>query len=120
MAQNKGKSPRSSVDVEFSGEGATLPKILDALIVNRADGSILYLEVQQHLGENKVRTISMDSTDGLERGIEVIDLGHTIEMPIGEGIKGRLFNVVGTAIDGLAQSKRLSLSTAGPRPSLKT
>ncbi len=106
MAQNKGKVSQvigPVVDVEFSGEGATLPKILDALIVNRRDGSILYLEVQQHLGQNKVRTISMDSTDGLERGIEVIDLGHTIEMPTGEGIKGRLFNVVGTAIDGLAQ-----------------
>lgn len=106
MAQNKGKVAQvigPVVDVEFSGEGAQLPKILDALIVNRRDGSILYLEVQQHLGENKVRTISMDSTDGLERGIEVIDLGHTIEMPTGEGIKGRLFNVVGTAIDGLAQ-----------------
>lgn len=106
MAQNKGKVAQvigPVVDVEFSGEGVQLPKILDALIVNRKDGSILYLEVQQHLGENKVRTISMDSTDGLERGIEVIDLGHTIEMPTGEGIKGRLFNVVGTAIDGLAQ-----------------
>ncbi|MBK9448403.1 MAG: F0F1 ATP synthase subunit beta [Bacteroidetes bacterium] len=106
MAQNKGKVAQvigPVVDVEFSGEGVQLPKILDALIVNRRDGSILYLEVQQHLGENKVRTISMDSTDGLERGIEVIDLGHTIEMPTGEGIKGRLFNVVGTAIDGLAQ-----------------
>jgi F-type H+-transporting ATPase subunit beta len=106
MAQNTGKVAQvigPVVDVEFSGKGAKLPKILDALIVNRRDGSILYLEVQQHLGENKVRTISMDSTDGLERGIEVIDLGHTIEMPTGEGIKGRLFNVVGTAIDGLAQ-----------------
>ncbi|MFN8397746.1 MAG: F0F1 ATP synthase subunit beta [Bacteroidia bacterium] len=106
MAQNKGKVAQvigPVVDVEFSGEGATLPKILDALIVNRQGGSVLYLEVQQHLGENKVRAISMDSTDGLERGMEVIDLGHTIEMPTGDGIKGRLFNVVGTAIDGLPQ-----------------
>jgi F-type H+/Na+-transporting ATPase subunit beta len=106
MAQNTGKVSQvigPVVDVEFSGEGAKLPKILDALTVTRADGSLIYLEVQQHLGENKVRTISMDSTDGMERGMLVVDLGHTIEMPTGEGIKGRLFNVVGTAIDGLTQ-----------------
>ncbi|MEM7039047.1 MAG: F0F1 ATP synthase subunit beta, partial [Bacteroidota bacterium] len=106
MAENKGKVAQvigPVVDVEFSGEGASLPKILNALTVARQDGSSLYLEVQQHLGENKVRAISMDSTDGLERGMDVIDLGHTIEMPTGEGIKGRLFNVVGTAIDGLPQ-----------------
>lgn len=104
MAQNKGKITQiigPVIDVEFSGEGATLPKILDALIVIRNDGSSLYLEVQQHLGENKVRTISMDSTDGLERGLTVIDLDRTIEMPTGDGIRGRLFNVVGEAIDGL-------------------
>ena len=121
MAQNKGKVSQvigPVVDVEFSGEGATLPKILDALIINRKDGSTLYLEVQQHLGENKVRTISMDTTDGMERGMEVIDLGHTIEMPTGDGIKGRLFNVVGTAIDGLDQPdspKGYSIHRAAPK-----
>ena len=91
------------VDAEFSGEGANLPKILDAMTIQKKDGSTLYLEVQQHLGENKVRAIAMDSTDGLERGMEVVDLGHTIEMPTGDAIRGRLFNVVGTAIDGLPQ-----------------
>ncbi len=108
MAVNKGRVAQvigPVVDVEFSGEGANLPKILDALTINKHDGSTLYLEVQQHLGENKVRAISMDSTDGLERGMEVLDLGRTIEMPTGDGIRGRLFNVVGTAIDGLPQPK---------------
>jgi F-type H+-transporting ATPase subunit beta len=106
MSVNKGKVSQvigPVVDVEFSGEGATLPKIYDALNVVRANGTVLVLEVQQHLGENKVRAISMDSTDGLERGMEVIDLGETIMMPTGEGIRGRLFNVVGQAIDGLPQ-----------------
>ncbi|HHG83765.1 MAG TPA: F0F1 ATP synthase subunit beta, partial [Bacteroidetes bacterium] len=110
MAENKGKVSQvigPVVDVEFSGEGTTLPKILDALTIQKHDGSILYLEVQQHLGENKVRTISMDATDGLERGMEVLDLGHTIEMPTGDGIKGRLFNVIGQAIDGLPQPDSL-------------
>ncbi|MCB9233392.1 MAG: F0F1 ATP synthase subunit beta [Bacteroidia bacterium] len=104
MAQNKGKVAQvigPVVDVEFSGEGSTLPKILNALTITRKDGSLIYLEVQQHLGENRVRTISMDSTDGLERGMEVQDLARTIEMPTGDAIKGRLFNVVGDAIDGL-------------------
>ena len=106
MAVNKGKVAQvigPVVDVSFSGEGATLPKILNALTITRPNGSVLVLEVQQHLGENKVRTISMDSTDGLERGMEVVDLGQTIQMPTGNGIRGRLFNVVGQAIDGLAQ-----------------
>jgi len=106
MAENKGKVSQvigPVVDVEFSGEGASLPRILNALTVKKHDGSSLYLEVQQHLGENKVRAISMDATDGLERGMEVVDLGRTIEMPTGDGIRGRLFNVVGTAIDGLPQ-----------------
>lgn len=106
MAVNKGKVAQvigPVVDVSFSGEGATLPKILNALTITRPNGSVLVLEVQQHLGENKVRAISMDSTDGLERGMEVVDLGQTIQMPTGNGIRGRLFNVVGQAIDGLAQ-----------------
>ena len=106
MAENKGKVAQvigPVVDVDFSAENAKVPRILNALTVQKHDGSTLYLEVQQHLGENKVRAISMDSTDGLERGMEVLDLGHTIEMPTGDGIRGRLFNVVGTAIDGLAQ-----------------
>ncbi|HMU68837.1 MAG TPA: F0F1 ATP synthase subunit beta, partial [Chitinophagales bacterium] len=81
------------VDVAF--EEGSLPEILNALEVKRENGEALYLEVQQHLGEDSVRTIAMDSTDGLVRGAEVIDLGKNISMPTGDAIRGRLFNVVG-------------------------
>lgn len=91
------------VDVSFSGENAKLPNILDALEITRPNGQKLVLECQQHLGEDRVRTIAMDSTEGLSRGVEVVDLGMPIQMPTGEGIKGRLFNVVGEAIDGIVQ-----------------
>jgi len=91
------------IDVDFSGDDISLPKILNALAVKKEDGTELTLEVQQHLGENRVRTIAMDATDGLRRGLEVVDKGSSIEMPTGEGIKGRLFNVVGKAIDGIPQ-----------------
>jgi F-type H+/Na+-transporting ATPase subunit beta len=89
------------VDVSFAAENAKLPNILDALTVEKSNGQKLVLEVQQHLGEDRVRTISMDSTDGLVRGMNVLDTGAPIKMPTGEAIKGRLFNVVGEAIDGL-------------------
>lgn len=91
------------VDVSFDAEGSTLPNILDALYVNKADGTKIVLEVQQHLGEGRVRTIAMEATDGLTRGMEVLDMGSPIKMPIGDDIKGRLFNVVGEAIDGIEQ-----------------
>ncbi len=89
------------VDVSFEAEGAKLPKILDALTVTKSDGTVVVLECQQHLGEESVRTIAMDGTDGLVRGMEVIDTASPIKMPIGEDIKGRLFNVVGDPIDGI-------------------
>jgi F-type H+-transporting ATPase subunit beta len=88
------------VDVRFE-RGTTLPNIFDALEVYRADGSRVVLEVQSHVGENAIRAISMDSTDGFTRGMEVISTGTSIKMPVGEKIKGRLFNVVGEAIDGI-------------------
>ena len=91
------------IDVSFSGEGAVLPEILNALEINREDGSTLVLEVQRHLGEDSVRTIAMDSTEGLTRGTNVLDTGKPIAMPVGEAIKGRLFNVVGDTIDGIGQ-----------------
>lgn len=91
------------VDVAFDSEGSTLPNILDSLEVVKSDGTKVVLECQQHLGEDRVRTISMEGTDGLVRGMQVIDTGSPIKMPIGEDIKGRLFNVVGDAIDGLKQ-----------------
>ena len=89
------------VDVEFTGENNVLPNIYDSLEIKKSDGSILVLEVQSHIGEDTVRTISMDSTDGLGRGEEVASTGVPIQMPIGENIYGRLFNVIGDAIDGM-------------------
>ena len=91
------------LDVSFPD--GHLPEILNALEVTRENGEKLILECQRHLGEDSVRTIAMDSTDGLVRGMKVVDLGTPISMPIGENIKGRLFNVVGQAIDGIAQVK---------------
>ncbi|MDI1235791.1 MAG: F0F1 ATP synthase subunit beta [bacterium] len=89
------------VDVNFSAEGSHLPKIYDALKVTKSDGTVVVLEVQQHLGEKTVRTVAMDSSDGLVRGTNVTDTGIPISMPVGENIKGRLMNVVGEAIDGI-------------------
>jgi len=89
------------VDVRFDLEGGKLPNILDALEIVRENGQKLILEVQQHVGEDTVRTIAMDSTDGLCRGMEVAPTGAGITMPIGDKVKGRLFNVVGEAIDGI-------------------
>jgi len=93
------------VDVAFDGEGAKLPNILDSLVVTKADGTVVVLECQQHLGEDRVRTISMEGTEGLVRGMKVTDNGTPIQMPIGDDIKGRLFNVIGQAIDGIKQPK---------------
>ena len=104
MAKNIGKVSQiigPVVDVEFSGENNSLPKIYDALEIKKEDGSKLVLEVQSHIGEETVRTISMDSTDGLSRGVDATSLESPIQMPIGEEINGRLFNVIGDAIDGM-------------------
>jgi F-type H+-transporting ATPase subunit beta len=91
------------IDVRFENEN-DIPNILDALEIAKPDGSGSYiLECQQDIGENTVRCISMDSTDGMRRGMEVKANGKPITMPIGEAIKGRLFNVVGDAIDGLKE-----------------
>ena len=89
------------IDVVFDDE-KNLPKLYDALIVERENGEKLVLEAQQATGENTIRTIAMDSTDGLRRGMEVIATGQPISMPTGEEIRGRLFNVIGDAIDGLS------------------
>ena len=89
------------VDVTFSGEDNELPRIYDSLEISKADGTQLVLEVQSHIGENTVRTVSMDSTDGLSRGTEAKPTGNPIQMPVGEEVYGRLFNVIGDAIDGL-------------------
>src|SRR5215813_8776487 len=86
------------IDVQFDGK---LPEIYNALELKRENGDTLVLEVQQHLGEDSVRTIAMDGTEGLVRGMHVTDTGAAIAMPTGEAIKGRLFNVTGDPIDGL-------------------
>ncbi|NQS99420.1 MAG: F0F1 ATP synthase subunit beta [candidate division Zixibacteria bacterium] len=99
---NKGKVLRvigAVVDVVFQ-EGE-LPKIYNALRAKRADDSELVLEVQRHLGEAKVRTVAMDSTEGMVRGSEVIDTGSPIKMPVGPNTLGRLINLTGDAIDEL-------------------
>ena len=90
------------IDVRFEN-AESLPNILEALEIKRDNGTTLVLEVQQHVGEDTVRTIAMDSSDGLRRGMDVLATGSAITMPIGESIKGRLFNVTGDAIDGLPQ-----------------
>ncbi len=91
------------VDVSFSSEGSKLPDIYNALTIDRGTAGTLVLEVQKHLGEDSVRTVAMDATDGLQRGMDVVDLGKPISMPVGEAIKGRLFNVVGDAVDGIGE-----------------
>ena len=96
------------VDVYFEGmdAGQMLPSIHDALEIKRANGKRLIVEVQQHIGENTVRTVAMDSTDGLQRGMKVHLLGGPITMPVGEQIKGRVLNVVGDSIDGMKELDR--------------
>lgn len=94
------------VDVAFDEPGSKLPEILNSLEVTKSDGTKIVLECQQHLGEDRVRTVAMDGTEGLVRGMKVLDTERAITMPIGDDIKGRLFNVVGEAIDGIAQPKK--------------
>ena len=93
------------IDVYFDTKGQdsdkVLPRIYDALKIKRQDGSELIIETQQHIGEDTVRCVAMDNTDGLQRGMEVIPTGSPITMPSGEQIKGRMMNVVGKAIDGM-------------------
>lgn len=105
------------VDISFDG-GIKLPNILDALEITKDNGQVVVMEVQQHIGEDTVRAIAMDSTDGLRRGMPVKAMGQPITMPIGDGIKGRLFNVVGDAIDGIKQVDKTggySIHRAAPK-----
>ncbi|MGB6907742.1 MAG: F0F1 ATP synthase subunit beta [Methyloceanibacter sp.] len=101
MAEGKGAKGHvrqvmgAVVDVQF---GENLPEILNALVTDN-HGSRLVLEVAQHLGENTVRTVAMDSTEGLVRGQEVVDTGEPIAVPVGEATLGRIMNVVGEAVD---------------------
>ncbi len=110
MSQIKGRISQiigPVIDVYFDTEGLdaekVLPKIHDALKVIREDGSALIAEVQQHIGEDTVRCVAMDNTDGLQRGLEVVPQGTPILMPSGDQIKGRMLNVIGQPIDGMKQ-----------------
>ncbi len=108
MSQLKGKVVQvigPVADINFEGAGA-LPAILDAIEIKKLDGTTLILECQQHVGQDTVRAISMDSTDGLQRGMEAIGTGKPISMPTGDQVKGRLFNVIGGAIDGLEDCEK--------------
>ena len=104
------------VDVAF--EDGHLPNIMNALSVDRGDEGILVLEVAQHLGDNMVRTVAMDSTDGLTRGVEVVDSGSPITVPVGQETLGRLFDVLGNVIDGkgdLKTDKRNPIHRPAPK-----
>ena len=97
------------VDVHFTitdDSHGQLPSINEALTVSRKDGRSLILEVQQHIGEDTVRTVAMDSTDGLKRGLEVVCTGAPITMPVGTQIRGRVMNVTGNTIDGMKKLDR--------------
>ena len=103
------------VDIDFS-EG-TLPDILNAVKVERHDGTELVLEVQQHLGENRVRAVAMDTTDGLVRGTLATDTGGPITVPVGDAVLGRVFDVTGQPIDergDVGESERYSIHRQPP------
>ena len=95
------------IDVYFDTKGQdaekVLPKIHEALRIERGNGKQLIIEVQQHIGEDTVRCVAMDNTDGLLRGLEATPLGSPIVMPSGDQIKGRMLNVIGQPIDGMEQ-----------------
>lgn len=109
MLQRTGKISQvigAVIDVYFEpaeeNEKVFLPAIYEALSVAMPGGRELILEVQQHIGDDTVRTIAMDRTSGLARGMEVVATGRPITMPVGDQIKGRMMNVIGNSIDGLA------------------
>jgi len=91
------------LDISFERAGNELPDIHEALEVTREDGSTVIVECQLHIGEDSIRAIAMDSTDGLRRGMKAKAMGSSIRMPVGEQIRGRLLNVIGDPIDGLGK-----------------
>lgn len=103
------------VDAEFA-EGAALPKVYDALEIKTVDGKLV-AEVHQHLGGNRVRAVAMGSTDGLRRGMDVVATGAPISVPVGKEVLGRMFNVLGDAIDGkenVVAAKKSSIHRSAP------
>ncbi len=104
------------VDVEFD---ETVPAVYSALSVKRKDGSELILETEFHIGDKTVRTVALDSTDGLERGMQVTNTGAPISTPVGAEVLGKIFNVLGNRIDGgdekeLAKAKRAPIHREAP------
>ena len=95
------------IDIYFDTKGQdaekVLPKIYEAIRIDRGQGKHLVVEVQQHIGEDTVRCVAMDNTDGLQRGLEAVPMGSPIVMPSGDQIKGRMLNVIGQPIDGMKQ-----------------
>ena len=94
------------IDVSFEGGKDNIPPIYSALKVERDNGETLILEVEQHIGEDTVRCVAMESTDGLRRGVKVENLGRPIAVPTGDQVKGRLLNVIGEPIDRLSPLDR--------------
>ncbi|MDE6573832.1 MAG: F0F1 ATP synthase subunit beta [Muribaculaceae bacterium] len=112
MSENNGKIAQvigPVVDVVFEGDGNIVPPIYTALKIERPDGGETILEVEQHIGEDTVRCVAMESTDGLRRGMPVTNLERPIAVPTGDQVKGRLLNVIGEAIDKLPELKRENL-----------
>jgi F-type H+-transporting ATPase subunit beta len=103
------------VDIEFPAE--KLPAIYNAVEIRRGDGAKIVAEVQQHLGNNWVRCVAMTTTDGLARGVDAVDTGSPITVPVGQVTLGRVFNVLGETIDGkgpIGQSERLPIHRPAP------
>ena len=119
MSKMTGKTSQimgAVVDVAF--EDGHLPEIMNALNVDRGDEGTLVLEVAQHLGDNMVRTVAMDSTDGLTRGVEVLDTGTPISVPVGQETLGRVFDVLGNTIDGkgdVGTDKKYPIHRSAPK-----
>ena len=94
------------IDVAFEAAGGAVPAINEALTIERADGHRLVTEVRQHIGDHVVRTVAMDSTDGVSRGMAATATGQGITVPVGDQVKGRLLNVTGQPIDGIGPLSR--------------
>lgn len=112
MSANKGTITQiigPVIDVSFEGGKENIPPIYEALRIKRDNGEELILEVEQHIGEDTVRCVAMESTDGIRRGMEVEDLGRGIAVPKGDQVKGRLLNVIGEPIDHLPDLDRSEL-----------
>src|SRR5207253_9265732 len=105
MAEPSGNSENVGTLIEIKGVVVDavfpdrLPTVYSALRITRPEGGELIAEVQQHLGDDRVRAVAMDSTDGLARGTDVVDTGAPISVPVGDGTLGRLWNVIGDPID---------------------